>query len=85
MTYGLEQVRHEVRFALSQFRARNGQHEFETITRIAGSGNDHAKSSTRYRTARSRPTVPLCGDAKRTRSAGEMWRRVAVHESAVHK
>jgi len=29
--------------------------------------------------------VPRCGDAKRTRSAGEMWRLVAVRESAVQK
>lgn len=33
MSDNVEQVRHEVRFALSQLRARNGQHEFETMTR----------------------------------------------------
>lgn len=29
----IDQVRHEIRFALSQLRPRNGQHEFETMTR----------------------------------------------------
>lgn len=36
MTDDIEQVRHEVRFALSQLRVRNGQHEFETLTRMLG-------------------------------------------------
>lgn len=30
----IEQIRAEVRFALSQLRARNGQHEFETLSRM---------------------------------------------------
>ncbi|WP_166850856.1 hypothetical protein [Isoptericola sp. BMS4] len=30
----VEHVRHEIRFALNQLRVRNGQHEFETLTRM---------------------------------------------------
>ncbi|MFD4327520.1 hypothetical protein ACFWQC_22995 [Nocardioides sp. NPDC058538] len=34
MVDDVEQVRHEIRFALNQLRVRNGQHEFETLTRM---------------------------------------------------
>ncbi|WP_299449068.1 hypothetical protein [uncultured Serinicoccus sp.] len=34
MADNVEHVRHEIRFALNQLRVRNGQHEFETLTRM---------------------------------------------------
>ncbi|WP_230860636.1 hypothetical protein [Actinoplanes aureus] len=75
MSSMVEQTRHEIRFALSQLAVRNGQHEFETLTRMlaratvtrnvlvatgpVAAGGDQGRDFETYRTDLAGQTQPL--------------------------